>query len=134
MIDEIYDLFIWDAAMTPEEYEARVARGLALARKVRYLHPFLLPIVPGHSKSVWDPCARVLAERTDDELAPYLHQLFEWLQDMNWPGADIIRDRLLQMPFSRLESACDFAVTVARRTEDEGWLEVLEDFKAEALK
>ena len=38
MIDEIYDLFIWNAVMTPEEYEARVKKGLALAERVRYLY------------------------------------------------------------------------------------------------
>lgn len=134
MIDEIYDLFIWNAAMTPEEYEARVKQGLALAERVRYLYPFLQPMIPGHSKSVWEPCARVLAVRSDEALEPYLYQLFEWLQDLTWPGADIIRDRLLKIPFPRLEDSWKLSVTIARREEDELWLENLEDFKKEARK
>lgn len=133
MIDEIYDLFIWDAALPPEEYEARVARGLALAEKVRYLYPFLQPMIPGHTKSVWEPCAQVLAARSDEALEPYLYQLFEWLRDLTWPGADLIRDRLLRIPFPRLEDSWKCSVTIARREEDEGWLEVLENFKKEAL-
>lgn len=134
MIDEIYDLFIWNAAMTPEEYEARVKKGLALAERVRYLYPFLQPMIPGYSKSVWEPCARVLAARSDEALEPYLYQLFEWLQDLTWPGADLIRDRLLKIPFPRLEDSWTLSVTIARREEDEGWLENLEDFKKEARK
>lgn len=133
-IDEIYNLFIWDPSLSPEENEARIARGMALAAKVRYLYPFIQPMLPGHSKSAWDPCARVLAARSDDELEPHLYQLFEWLQDRNWPGADIIWDRLLRFPFSRLESFHSLACTVARRTDDEVWLEVLEDFRKEARK
>ena len=134
MIDEIYDLFIWNAVMTPEEYEARVKKGLALAERVRYLYPFLQPMIPGHSKSVWEPCARVLAARSDEALEPYLYQLFEWLQDLTWPGTDIIRDRLLKIPFPRLEDSWKLSVTIARREEDELWLENLEDFKKEAQK
>ncbi len=28
---------------------------------------------------VWDNCAMILSERTDEELSPYLLQLMEWL-------------------------------------------------------
>ena len=134
MIDEIYELFIWDSTLGTNEYEARVAKGLALAEKVHYLYPFLQPIIPGHSKSVWDPCAQVLAARSDEELEPHLPQLFEWLQDMNWPGADTIRDRLLRFPFFRLEAWYDFAAMEAHRNNDETWLNNLEEFKKAALK
>ena len=134
LIDEIYELFIWDSTLSTNEYEARVAEGLDLAEKVHYLYPFLQPIIPGHSKSVWEPCAQVLAARSDEELEPHLPQLFEWLQDMNWPGADTIRDRLLRFPFSRLENWYDFAVREARRNKDAGWLDVLAKFKKDALK
>ena len=134
MINEIYDLFIWNAAMTPAEYEARVKQGLALAERIRYLYPFLQPMIPGHSKSVWEPCARVLAACSDEALEPYLYQLFEWLQDLSWPGAVTIRDRLLRFPFSRLEGWYDFSVIEALRSSDEVWLANLEEFKKEALK
>lgn len=134
MIDEIYELFIWDSSLSTNEYEARVAKGLALAEKVHYLYPFLQPIIPAHSKSVWGPCAQVLAVRSDEELEPHLPQLFEWLQDMNWPGADTIRDRLLRFPFFRLEAWYDFAAMEAHRNNDETWLNNLEEFKKAALK
>lgn len=134
LIDEIYELFIWDSTLGQDEYEARVAKGLALAEKVHYLYPFLQPIIPGPSKSVWEPCAQVLAARSDDELEPHLPQLFEWLQDLSWPGAVTIRDRLLRFPFSRLEGWYDFSVIEALRSSDEVWLANLEEFKKEALK
>ncbi len=134
MIDEIYELFLWDSTLNPEEYNTRIQRGLELASKVRYLPPFLQPILPQRTKSHWEPCAQVLAARSNNELRPYLYPLFEWLQDMNWPGADTIRARLLHFPFPELEPCYRIAVAEARRTNDDIWLEELEAFKSEALK
>lgn len=34
-------------------------------------------------------------KKSDEELEPYLISLFEWVQDMNWPGATLIFNRLL---------------------------------------
>ena len=54
-IDEIYDLFIWDASYSPEEYEDRERKGIAEASKMQNLYPFIQPtIIPAQkSKSVW---------------------------------------------------------------------------------
>ena len=52
-LDEIYDLFTWDASYSDEEYNARVDRGIAEARKLKNIYPFIQPIVAGrNSKSV----------------------------------------------------------------------------------
>lgn len=134
MTDEIYDLFLWDSTLSFEEYEARIARGMELAGQVRYLYPFLQPILPQPTKAHCEPCARVLSARSDAELEPYLYRLFEWLQDMNWPGAERIWDRLLQIPFLLLAPMYRVAVSEARRTKDEGWLKNLEAFRKEAQK
>lgn len=89
-IDEIMDMLDWNN--TPEVQE----RGRELARNVRCINVFLQPRHPGHRKNVWDNCALVLSERTDQELSPYLYELFLWLEDMNWPGAECIFSRLMQ--------------------------------------
>lgn len=48
-------------------------------------------------KNVWENCAKVLSECSDEELSPYLAELMVWLQDMNWPGAFCIARRLRKM-------------------------------------
>jgi len=95
-------------------------KGIDEAAKVKYLSIFILPI---ESKGLWENCARVLANRTNEELELYLPWLFEWLKDANWPGFDIIYKRIQSMPtrFIALEYQC--AVKKALQCMDEMWLE-----------
>lgn len=128
-LDEIYETFFWIPGETNEEYYLRVDDAINEAKKYKYLYPFIQPYIPNKSKGVWEPCAKVIAFKSDEELEPYLNKLFEWLQDMNWPGADIIYDRLLQIPFSLIEDAYNFSCSRAERNNDNPWLTALKDFK-----
>ena len=83
-IDYIMELLDWNR--TEEEQ----AKGRELARDVKSINVFLQP----NGKNLWDNCALILAERSDEELEPYLLNLMAWLEDMNWPGAFCILDRL----------------------------------------
>lgn len=75
-IDDIYDLFTWDASYSDEEYNARVDQGIAEAGKLRNLYPFIQPLIAGkNSKSAWEPCAKVIALKSDEELEDYLSLL-----------------------------------------------------------
>ena len=85
-IDEIMDMLDWNNS------EAVQQKGVELAKNINNICAFVQPNAPG--KSVWENCARIITDRSDDKLKPYLLQLLEWLQDMNWPGAEIIRERL----------------------------------------
>ena len=100
-IDEIYQLFMWDSQLSDEENEIKAQKGMEAAKETQNLFPFMQPIVvpPENSKMVWEPCAKVIAMRSDEELLPYMFRLLEWLQDLNWPGALIIYERLKKMPF-----------------------------------
>ncbi len=89
-IDEIMDMLDWNQ---PDEVQEK---GRELARDIKCFHVFLLPRYSQYNKNVWDNCALIIADRTDEELRPYLSDLFEWLEDMNWPGAFCIWDRLKQ--------------------------------------
>ena len=130
-IDEIYDLFTWDSNYTSEEYNRRVQQGLVLAKSAKNLFPFLQPVLPNEkSKSVWEPCAKVIADRSDEELAPYLSFLFEWLQDLNWPGSEIILDRLAKMPKALTEETLKYSKSRAEKNQDEMWLVWLKEFES----
>ena len=133
--DEIYESFLWDPSYSNEEYEARIAVGINEAKKFKYLYPFIQPFIPEErSKSIWEPCAQVIAQRADEELEPYLSLLFEWLQDMNWPGAYIIFDRLAEMPFSLLEKPYAYCRQRAEKENDTLWLMALNDLKKRISK
>ena len=133
-MDEIYNLFVWDSSYTPEEYKSRVDKGIFESQKLKNIFPFIQPIiVPSEkSKSVWEPCAKVISLKSNDELKPYLNLLFEWLQDMNWPGAYTVFDRLLEIPFSTLEVEYSISRKRAEKDNDELWLMALDNFKKQS--
>ena len=128
-LDEIYELFIWDELYTDEEYEARCAKGINEAKKYKYIYPFIQPVIPEKSKWIWEPCAKVVASKTDEELVPYLFLLLEWLKDINWPGAQIIFDRLTEIPFSILEGNYNLCKRQAEHENDTMWLMALKAFE-----
>ncbi|MBQ8834972.1 MAG: DUF5071 domain-containing protein [Oscillospiraceae bacterium] len=135
-IDEIYDLLIWDASYSADEYESRKNRGIAEAGKLKNIYPFIQPIVVPEekSKSVWESCARIISLKSNDELQPFLNLLFAWLQDINWPGAEIVFERLANFPFSELEKTYQFSRLCALRANDELWLATLDDFEKRMIQ
>ena len=96
-------------------------QGILLAREIKCINVFLQPGFP-YGKSVWNNCAKILSERTNEELSPYLIDLMEWLQDMNWPGAFCILDRLKRMITEPLyQHSYNICLKCAKALEDETW-------------
>lgn len=128
-IDEIYDLFMWDNQLSDEENKIKAQQGIDAAKQIKNLFPFIQPIVvpPEESKLVWEPCAKVIAMRSDEELLPFMFMLLEWLQDLNWPGAITIYNRLTQIPFSSIEFAYRITCKKAKQMNDDSWLGCLDD-------
>ncbi len=122
-IDLIMDMLDWN---NPPEIQKN---GRDLAKEIRCINVFLQPGHPGHIKNVWDNCALILSERTDQELKPYLYELFKWLVDMNWPGADCIYDRLQKYKRDEMfESVLEICIHEARVLDEEIWLDTLLQF------
>jgi len=113
-------------------------KGIDLARKETDLQPFMQPLEYG-DKAVWDGCAKIICERSDAELSPYLHPLLEWLQDINWPGAIFILVRMRRFSGKMLKSSFEENVNKAAENDDEQWLRSLaqllynEDLEKEIL-
>ena len=105
-IEKIYDMLNWN---NPRQVQDM---GIELAREITDLS---LLIQPPAAASVWEHCANILYEKSDEELEPYLDLLLEWLRDLNWPGALTILQRLklfsgqkLKAPFINcVENACN---------------------------
>ena len=64
---------------------------------------------------------------------PYLPFLSEWLQDLNWPGSEIILNRLAKMPIALTEEALKYSKFRAEKAQDEMWLELLSEFESRQL-
>lgn len=115
-IIEIMDMLDWH---NPPEVQAK---GIALARNTETILPFIQPLTPEHNKNVWGNCAVIIAEKSDEKLEPYLTELLEWVQDMNWPGALRIMDRLQEYAGdASLRSAVNACIVKARECGDEVW-------------
>ena len=116
-IDEIMDMLDWNNSLEVQE------KGLRLARGVKSINVFLQPLDKNHNKNVWDNCAKILSDKTDQELTPYLIPLLGWLQDLNWPGALCILERINnyadKLSFDVAFREC---MKIAKATDDEVWL------------
>ena len=135
-IDEIYNLFMWDNQLSLEENESKVQKGIETAKQIKNVFPFMQPIVvpPEKSKLVWEPCAKVVAMRSDEELEPFMFMLLEWIQDLSWPGALIIYNRLAQIPYNTIAFAFEHSRIKAKQTNDSCWLAVLDDLYEDMTK
>lgn len=121
-IDEIMDMLDWNNNLDEQ------IKGRELAKEVKSINVFLQPLDQYHNKNVWDNCAKILSDRSDKELMPYLFPLLEWLQDMNWPGALCILDRVNKYADDR---SFDFAfrecIRRATALDDHIWLNNLHE-------
>ena len=82
---------------------------------------FLQPGKP-YGKNVWGNCAKILSKKTNEELSVYSTELMMWLQDMNWPGAFCIFDRLkLMVDEQNFRISYRYCMKFAKALEDESW-------------
>lgn len=115
-VTEIIDMLDWNM---PSEIQFK---GRILAKNVETIIPFIQPLTPKNNKNVWENCAIIIAEESDEKLKPHLVKLLEWLQDMNWPGAFRILDRLKKYSDNNsIHTAIKICVDKAEACNDEVW-------------
>ena len=95
-IDEIMNMLDWHKDIKTQK------KGIELAKSVKCINAFIQPMHLGCSKNVWDNCAEILASRKDEELLPYLTEILQWIDDLNWPGAEVILERMKR--FSKVQN------------------------------
>lgn len=97
--------------------------ALKRSLQVEDISIFIQPHTDEYNKNVWENCAKALAMRSDSELEKHLIPLLEWLQDMNWPGAEIIAERLNSFSDkTELKASYDICVNKAMLSDDADWL------------
>lgn len=101
---------------------------MKLARHIENISVLIMPI---ESKSVWENCAKVLAEKSDEKLRIYYIDLMKWLKDLNWPGAYVIYDRLTRVGDKSFTGAYRYCCRLAEQTNDMPWKAALNDMFAD---
>ncbi len=105
-INKIYKMLNWE---NPPEVQLE---GIRLAQEIKDLS---LLIKPHADPSVWECCSNILYEKSDEELEPYLDGLLEWLQDLNWPGALTITERLKTLKSNKLKDSLEQAIVKSNK-------------------
>lgn len=86
------------------------------------------PVLKGCSKELWENCAQILLQKSDQELEPWLLQCYLWLQDINWPGAETVLARLRRYENqAQLADARNRAAAMAAAIGDAEWLSWIEE-------
>ena len=126
-IDQIFLMLSWDRDDKTQQ------EGIREAQQIKYLSVLFrpIPIQPMECKSVWENCAKVIASKSDETLERYTLQMFEWLQDMNHPGAELIYNRLLEMPMEKIAYSFCASLKNSQALNDESWIRCLLAFKQE---
>lgn len=115
-IDYIMSLLDWNKSADEQ------ANGVEMAKDVENINVFLQPCNKNYSKNVWENCAKILSDRPDDELSPYLVELLGWLKDLNWPGAFCIIDRLKKYTYdASYNMALNTCLKYAQALGDDVW-------------
>lgn len=121
-IDEIMDMLDCNNSVEIQE------KGIELAKNVKCINVFILPKHLGCNKNVWENCAKVLVDKTDKILNPYLIRILEWIEDLNRPGALIIVDRLKKFYDTKMFSfAIKECIKIASGTDNQIWLKNLSE-------
>lgn len=120
-INEIYEMLSWKNPLEIQEQGYRLAQNIS---------DLSLLICPPAEPSVWEHCARILSEKSDDHLTPYLKALLEWLYDLNWPGALTILNRLKTFSGEKLRDPfikCISYATHLNNAEGNQWIGYLSE-------
>ena len=69
----------------------------------------------------------MIIEKKDKELAPYMSLLLKWLQDLNWPGALLVLERLKHVEPKFIIRDLEKAINEATQNNDLAWIEFLSE-------
>lgn len=121
--EEIIKMLSWNSTTEIQE------NGIKLASELKWLGHLFQPSIGNESKSLWKNCALVISKKTDEQLNPWLIDCFIWLQDINWPGAEMIANRLKIMENTEnYQYNKEKAIKIAEITNDDEWVENIKQY------
>lgn len=78
-------------------------------------------------------CAIILSNKSDSEIINLLPDLLVWLQDLNWPGAVEVFERLKKIPYLLIKKYLNDTIYKAQIENDDQWIEWLTLLKKSLL-
>lgn len=117
-INILYRMLSWNSTKEMQN------KGIEEATRMKDISIFMQP---GGDKSIWENCAKVIVNKENKELKKYLKDLFDWISDLNWPGALIILEKLKSMPANFIYSEYENAVRRAITEKNENYLYFLSE-------
>lgn len=106
-IDELFEMLSWDSD-----------EGAEKGKNVKHLSIFIRKT----GKDTWENCAKILVEKSDEALKPYLLSLLEWLEDANWPGFILIYNRIKSMLAELIKSEYSYTINKAKKLKSKNWI------------
>lgn len=85
-------------------------------------------LIQPSGKEYWENAARALSTIGYPRIEEAIPGLFNWLQDLNWPGALIIMELLKSLPKEVIIRHLESAASEALSTDDDIWLINLSTF------
>lgn len=76
------------------------------------------------SKKYWKAFAEILISRGISRIADVQEDILIWLQDINWPGSDLIWSFVLKN-FSEFSESLKKCINLAISTDDLAWLNAM---------
>lgn len=131
-IKELFDKLKWNNNILIQR------QGINEGLKIKDISIFLKPWLyyDGDCKAILGNCARIIYKKNDDELKPYLYELFEVLKDLNCPGALLINKRLFEFKKNNYTLYNEMLQKVLKEAEDNHnnvWKETLLEIDDTAL-
>ena len=72
----------------------------------------------------------IISEKSDEELHTYLYKMFDWILDLNWPGAYCIFERLKRYNDNDwFNYALNDSIKNATLLSEDIWLDTLIELK-----
>lgn len=85
-------------------------------------------LIQPKSKEFWLNSAKVISLKGYTEYESVIDMMFEWLQDMNWPGAEEIKETLQTIPKDKFLVFFESSVDRAIKANDSEWCYSLAQF------
>ncbi len=121
LLQEIEDLYDALADLSWDSPEEKLQQSITKIIKWEDFSPLFLPLYRT-GKEVWGNSALIIVNKTDEELEPYLTDMLIWITDLNWPGAELIWQRLIKFDYKKLLPVFEKIVHEAIAIKEYGWL------------
>ena len=81
-----------------------------------------LLIMPCCDKSCYGPAAELIVKMGYEKFKNHIGEVFVWVQDLNWPSADIIAEFLASIPRDELIEHLKNTLRIAYEEKDDCWI------------